>query len=139
LINVGDVQNQLLAVTNAHAFLKESGTYLMIENSKQALNKINDVRKTFGLQDIEERWHNTFLHEETFFPQISSLFTLAQTINFESTYFLISRTLNAALTPEGTEVDFYSKLNQLAAKLPQLGDYSPRKLFVLKKIGEAHV
>jgi len=139
LINVGDVQNQLLAVKNAHAFLKESGTYLMIENSQQALRKINTVRQQFGLPDIQERWHNVFLDEETFFETIAPYFKVCETINFESTYFLISRTLNAVLTPEGETVDFHSKLNQLAAKLPPLGDYSPRKLFVLKKIGEAHV
>lgn len=134
VINVGDVHNQLKAVKNAHAFLKESGTYLMIENSQQALRKINVVRQQFALPDIQERWHNTFLDEETFFPQIALYFDCVETINFESTYFLISRTLNAVLTPEGTDVDFHSKLNQLAAQLPPLGDYSPRKLFVLKKV-----
>ena len=135
LINLGSLENQVIAVKKMHSLLKSSGMYLMFENSFQPLENINAVRKEFALSPIEVRWHNNYIDEMAFFPLIKQHFSLVATVNYASTYFLISRTLNALLTLPGGEIDYMSTLNHLAARLPPLGDYAPAKLFVLQKIG----
>ena len=96
------------------------------------LSKVQNIY--FGLPEILERWHNNYIDEEMFFPKITEYFQLREVVSYQSTYFLLSRTLNALLTPEGEEIDYLSKLNQLSRKLPSLGDYSPAKLFILKSL-----
>ena len=133
LINLSTTDNMISAVRNIHSLLQEKGIYLMFENSLQALENLNQVRRTFAMPDIQVRWHNIYIDEHKFFYAIAGEFELIETVSFASTYYLLSRTLNALLTPPGTEISYMSELNQLSAKLPSLGDFSPVKLFVLRK------
>lgn len=133
LINLVSIEDQVRAISNIYEVLKGKGIYLMIENSLQSLNNLNAVRETFGLEGINVRWHNVYIDEDQLFPKIESFFSIKDIIPFASTYYLISRTLNVHLTPEGEAIDYLSKLNMLSAKLPILGDYAPVKLFILNK------
>ncbi|MCS0674057.1 class I SAM-dependent methyltransferase [Cytobacillus firmus] len=133
LINLISIEDQIKAITNIYQILKDKGIYLMIENSMQSLNNLNAVRETFGLEGINVRWHNVYIDEDRLFPKIESYFSIQDIIPFASTYYLISRTLNVYMTPEGEPIDYLSRLNMLSAKLPILGDYAPVKLFILKK------
>lgn len=134
LINLKTIENQILAIQNIHSVLKQKGTYLMFENSQQSLKNLNEVRNTFSLPDIEVRWHNIYIDEHRLFPAITEYFSLSQTVSFASTYYLISRTLNALLTPQGEQINYMSEINRLSARLPALGDFSPLKLYVLEKV-----
>lgn len=133
LINLPSYEEQLSAVRNIHSALAPGGTFLMAECSNQSLANLNSVRAGYDLTPIPERWHNLYLDEERFLGEIRDLFTLESIDNFNSTYFLISRTLNAILTPPGEQADYLSPLNLAASRLPALGDYAPLKLFILKK------
>ncbi|HDT6579569.1 TPA: class I SAM-dependent methyltransferase [Bacillus cereus] len=133
LINLVSIEEQEKAIANIYEVLKGNGIYLMIENSIQSLNNLNTVRAIFGLEKINIRWHNLYIDERKLIPKIEPYFTVVNVIPFASTYYLISRTLNALLTPQGEEIDYMSKLNVLSMKLPVLGDYAPVKLFILKK------
>ncbi|MFB9761512.1 class I SAM-dependent methyltransferase [Ectobacillus funiculus] len=134
LINLVSIEEHIQAIANIYEVLKENGIYLMVENSIQSLNNLNVVRETFDLEKINVRWHNVYIDEYQLIPKIESYFTLVNVIPFASTYYLISRTLNALLTPEGEAIDYMSKLNVLSAKLPIIGDYAPVKMFILKKL-----
>lgn len=134
LINLQTIDNQITAIRHIHSVLKDQGTYLMFENSLQSLENLNEVRRTYALSDIEVRWHNIYIDETLVFPAINDCFKLLQIDSFASTYYLISRTLNALLIAPNEEVDYNSHLNKLAAHLPALGDFSPLKLFVLEKV-----
>jgi SAM-dependent methyltransferase len=134
LINLGSLDNQALAIKNLWPLLKKDGTLLLFENSVQPLKNINEVRRMFELPDIEVRWHNEYIDESKLFSAIEKYFKLVDTVQYKSTYFLISRTLNALLNVENGKIDYLSKLNHLASKLPPHGDYSPEKLFILKKL-----
>jgi ubiquinone/menaquinone biosynthesis C-methylase UbiE len=134
LINLENIENQTKAVENIEKKLKKGGRYLMLENSIQALNNLNEVRKKFNLTAIPVRWHNFYIDENQFIPILKRRYQVEEIRNFASTYYLISRTLNSILTPEDCEVDYNSEINMLASKLPALGDYSPLKLFVLLKM-----
>jgi len=133
IINLNTIDNQIAAIKNIHSILKENGLYLMFENSIQALENLNNARKTFNLPDINVRWHNIYVDEQKLFGAISDYFEVEETISFASTYYLISRTLNALLLGKDGQVDYMSELNKLSRLLPPCGDYSPLKLFVLRK------
>jgi SAM-dependent methyltransferase len=132
LINLESIDDQITAIDNIHNALKPDGTYLMLECTKEGLGNINAVREQFGLPLIEERWHNNYLGREII-KYIYCKFGHCEEVNFNSTYFLISRTLNALVTPEGQAIDYNSDINKYAAQLPPLGDYAPLKLFALRK------
>ena len=134
LINLTSIQDQLKAIKNIHLALKPNGIYLMMENFIEPLQNLNNVRSRYNLEPIEIRWHNLYINQEQFLDQISNLFSVVKVDNFASTYYLISRTLNAILNLKDNKVDYNSTLNELAAKLPSLGDFSPEKLIVLKKV-----
>lgn len=134
LINLKSLENQVLAFRQIHSVLKNKGIFLMFENSLQSLENLNGVRRSFSLPEIKVRWHNFYIDENRLFPEVGELFSLTGTVSFASTYYLISRTLNAVLTPPGREIDYMSEINRLSARLPALGDFSPLKLFVLEKL-----
>jgi SAM-dependent methyltransferase len=127
LINLDNTEAQIKAIDNVYNMLKPSGIYLMLECTKSGLHNINKVREQFGLGAITERWHNNYLTCEVLQYAVLK-FDLIEITNFNSTYFLISRTINALM---GNQYD--SEINKYAAQLPPLGDYSPLKLFVLRK------
>jgi len=127
IINLETIDDQITAIDNIYNALKSDGTYLMLECTKKGLKNINEVREQFGLSEIEERWHNNYLSREIT-KYIYCKFGNCEEVNFNSTYFLISRTLNALM---GNQYD--SDINKYAALLPPLGDYAPLKLFVLRK------
>jgi SAM-dependent methyltransferase len=133
LINLKDHADQIKAVQNIHSNLKKDGIFLMMECSKKSLECINVVREKFDLEKINEHWHNCYIDEERFLHDIQKYFSLQKVDSFNSTYFLISRILNALITDESGKIDYRSEINRLAANLPPAGDYAPLKLFVLKK------
>tara|TARA_Y100000310_G_scaffold344395_2_gene456944 strand:+ start:872 stop:1645 length:774 start_codon:yes stop_codon:yes gene_type:complete len=133
LINLETHEEQMEAVKNIHSNLKAKGCYLMIECSKKSLANINEIRTQYGLDQIAERWHNCYLEEDRFLKEIHPYFSVEKIDCFASTYFLISRTINA-LADSGP-INYLSRINELASQLPALGDYAPLKLFVLKKRG----
>lgn len=128
IINLESTQDQIKAINNINDTLKTHGTYLMLECTKSGLKSINDIRLGFGLPEIKERWHNNYLSDEVV-NYAKKIFNCIEVNNFNSTYFLISRTINALL---GYSYD--SDINKYAAELPPLGDYAPLKLFVLEKM-----
>jgi SAM-dependent methyltransferase len=133
LINLASHEEQLLAAQNIHSTLRPGGTYLMFECSKKSLANINQVRAQFDLPEIMERWHNCYLDEDRFLKDISPYFEVEHIESPISTYFLVSRTVNAVVGLAEGHIDYFSKINETAANLPAEGDYAPLKLFVLRK------
>lgn len=129
LINLSNFNEQKEAIKNIASFLKKDGIFLCIENTLEALNNLNQIRARFDLEPIKVRWHNCYFKERQLLEFVKEDFVCEKIDNFASTYYLISRTLNALMS----EGDYNSKLNVLSAKLPAMGDFSPMKCFVLRK------
>lgn len=130
LINLSGLDAQTTAIRHIFAALKPGGHYICLENTTDALKNLNSERAKFALPPISVRWHNCYFKEsELLFAAKEAGFLLASAHNFASTYYLISRTLNAVLF----DGDYNSALNQMAAKLPPLGDFSPVKCFLFVK------
>ena len=82
-------------------------------------NAIREVEEEMGIKGVELRFHQKFKHVEI--------------NNFNSTYFLLSRTLNALVAKNTKEIDYNSEINHYASKLPAFGAYAPLKLFKIRK------
>lgn len=132
LINLENFNKQKSAIKNIHSFLKKDGVYIMIENMLESLENLNQARAMFDLEPIKMRWHNCYFLQNELISFLEDYFVVEKIENFASTYYLISRTINAALAGGGS-VDYNSKINALAKKLPILGDFSPMKCLVLRK------
>ena len=134
LINVGDNENQLKALKQIHRVLKPNGIYLMCENTISGLNNINQARTVSGLSEIKTRWHNNYIDENLFSPHLNKLFNIIEENHFASTYYLVSRVVNAWICNENnSEPKYEDEINKMASKLPAAGEFSPMRLYVLKK------
>ncbi len=134
LINVGDFDKQVEALRQIHKSLDSNGIYLMCENVISGLSLTNKFRSKIGLSEIKTRWHNNYLDEEKFIPEIKKLYKIIQIDHFCSTYFFISRIVNAWLANQkGEEPKYNDPINEMAAKLPNIGEFAPMRLFILEK------
>lgn len=134
LINLENHKKQYEAINNICKLVKDGGLFLMMECTDKGLDNINRARAEYGLEILPiPPWNNCYMVEDDLVAFFKERFRSVEINCFNSTYYLVSRTLNALLTPEGEEIDYYSKLNEYAKQLPVMGDYSPCKLFVLRK------
>ena len=133
LINLPTREMQVAAIMRIHDMLRTGGLFLMMEDTLQGLQKLNSLRNIAGLYEIKTRWHNIYIDEDYVLDAIKNKFDLIEINNFTSTYYIGSRIFNAVQTTEGQEPDYLSKINVVAATLPDIGDYVYLKLLVLRK------
>ena len=135
LINLPDwpaQKNSILDLTN---LLASNGIYVMCENSQDGLDKVNIFRKRLGLDIIDPPWHNRYFKDfeidELTIPEVG----LEKIEYFTSTYYLLSRVVNACLADqEGIEPVYDSPVNQLALQLPPVGTLGQTRIWLWRKI-----
>jgi hypothetical protein len=106
----------------------------MCENSQDGLDQMNAVRESVGLSRITPPWHNRYLRdaeiEQTKIPGL----TLERIDYFSSTYYFLSRIVNAwQAAQNGREPDYDDPMNQLALKLPRLGKFGQGRIWLWRK------
>jgi len=134
LINLLDWSAQAKAIKDIIALLKPGGRYLMCENSRDGLDRINMYRESCGLSKINPPWHNRYLLEKEVNCLEIDGAKLTGVENYSSTYYFISRVVNAWLAAqEGIEPQYDAKINQLGLLLPPMGDFAQGKLWIWEK------
>lgn len=124
LINLADWPTQCRAIGALGAHLKPGGRYVMVENSQDALERLNAVRVPLGLAAVVPPAHNRYLREGEVAAARPPGLSLTDVRYFTSTYYFLSRVVNAALAAEkGEEPAYDSPVNRLASRLP--GDLVP--------------
>jgi len=119
LINLADWPTQCRAIGTLGAYLKPGGLYVMVENSRDALDRLNSVRVRAGLVAIVPPAHNCYLREDEVAALRLPGLSLTGVRYFTSTYYFLSRVVNAALAAErGEEPTYDSPINRLALRLP---------------------
>ena len=64
----------------------------------------------------------------------NKLFNIIEENHFASTYYLVSRVVNAWIhSKNNSEPKYEDEINKMASKLPAEGEFSPMRLYVLKK------
>ncbi len=137
LINLSDWDSQKQAIADITQHLRPGGRYVMCENSQDGLDKINSLRERIGLSKITTPWHNRYLRDDELtsahFPGIK----LEKVIFYSSTYYFLSRVVNAWLAArQGKEPDYDAPVNQLALLLPSLGTLGQGRIWLWRKIEE---
>ncbi len=134
LINLPDWQAQSMAIKDIIALLNPGGKYLMCENSQDGLDRINMYRESCGLNKINPPWHNRYLKEEEINHLKIQGAKLMGVEHYSSTYYFISRVVNAWLAAQdGIEPQYDATVNQLGLLLPPMGDFGQGKLWIWEK------
>lgn len=134
LINLPDWPSQLQAIKNIIELLRENGLYLMCESSQDGLDGINSLRKQLGLEVINPPWHNRYLRDHEITQAMIPGGRLVEINYFTSTYYFLSRIVNAWLAAqEGKDPDYNAPVNQLALHLPPKGKFGQVRIWVWRK------
>lgn len=137
VINLGDWPRQVRALLECRRVLKPGGLLLLSEATLQGWNRLNALRREWGLDDIPMPAFNNYLDQEAVVAAVSPELELVELVNFASTYFVGTRALKPLLArATGAPIDVASpdtEWNRWFAQAPQWGDYGTQKLFVFRK------
>lgn len=135
LINLSSWDEQKSAIIDLVNLLKDDGRYIMCESSIDGLREINDMRACHGLAEITPPWHNRYLRDSEIEELASSgSVALLDVRYFSSTYYFLSRVVNAALArDQGVEPSYDAPVNELAMHLPPIGKFGQGRIWVWAK------
>jgi ubiquinone/menaquinone biosynthesis C-methylase UbiE len=135
IINLPDWSTQKEAIIRLTDLLLPGGQFVMCENSEDGLDAINNLRELVGLEKIIPPWHNRYLKDveiESF--QIPGI-ALEEINYYSSTYYFLSRVVNAWLAKqEGEDPSYDSPVNKLALFLPSLEKLGQGRIWLWRKI-----
>jgi ubiquinone/menaquinone biosynthesis C-methylase UbiE len=135
LINLDSWRSQKKSIIKLVNCLKPKGSLVLMENSATGLKIINDYRSMLGLKKIKAPWHNLYLDDKRMLNFKIKNCKLIEVIPYSSTYYFLSRVVNASLANEkGMEPNYNAKINKLAFKLPSISDCAQGKIYLYKKI-----
>ena len=126
LINLLDRKRRENAMVGLCSLLAPRGLYVMCENSHDGLAEINRLRDRLDLPEIVPPWHNHYLDQadiDGFERAVKdvAVYLWGEDNDYSSTYYFLSRIVNAAMAAEeGREPEYDSFVNRLALKLPAL-------------------
>ena len=131
LINLPDWPAQEQALRDICALLAPGGVYAMCENSQDGLDGINKLRDCVGLPPISPPWHNRYLRDTELATVRMPGIRIEAVRHYSSTYYFLSRVVNAALAAgEGKAPEYESLVNRLALALPPIGDLGQGRLWL---------
>lgn len=137
LINLSGWEEQSKAIEDILACLNPGGHYLMCENSQDGLDAINNMREAIGLPKITPPWHNKYFREDDLDALRIPGAKLVDVECYSSTYYFLSRVVNAYLAAlQGEEPAYDSPVNELALSLPPIGDFGQGKLWIWERNGK---
>ena len=131
-------EDQKKAIQNIISNLKVGGKYVMVEDCEQSHNKLNIIRKSLGLYEIDQPWFNFFLDsDEVATWQSRKNIIIKGPMPIASTYYLMSRVIYAKLEQDkGTnseDLKYDSDINMLAYDIPNMGELGAPSLWVWKR------
>lgn len=134
LINL-QLEQQGMVVRAICSRLKRGGVYVAVEHSALGLTALNLLRRQVGLSDIEAPWHNVYLSEIAIRElSVADAVLEADAVDFSSTYYVMSRVINAWLAKrDGREPAYDAPINQLALQLPAMGHFGQARYWRWRK------
>lgn len=134
LINLPDWPAQRQALADITALVAPGGAYAMCENSQDGLDAINGLRVRVGLPVITPPWHNRYFRDAELTNVNLPGVKLEAVQHYSSTYYFLSRVVNAALAArENREPEYEAPVNQLALELPPVGEFGQGRLWLWRK------
>jgi ubiquinone/menaquinone biosynthesis C-methylase UbiE len=134
LINLKNWEEQRNAIAALTDLLLPGGIYVMCENSIDGLEAINELRRYAGLDSISPPWHNRYMMDAEIETLSLPGVSLVEINYFSSTYYFISRVINAWLSAkEGVLPSYDAPVNKLALSLPPIGKIGQGRIWVWRK------
>lgn len=135
LINLNSFAEQTKVLESFSDLLNKNGRILCCENSLTALKNINYARKKINLKKIVAPWHNKYIDNAKLIKFKFKKIRLVKLHEFSSSFYFISRILNAFNSKVQNTKKFDKKLNKLAYLIDQslVPGYSQNILFEFKK------
>lgn len=90
LINLASWDDQAAALENIRRILRPGGRLIMVENTNQAFQAMNDVRHGVGLAPVPQHWHNRFFDHDQLVGFMDGKFQLLRHYDF-GLYYLLTR------------------------------------------------
>ena len=140
LINICDTTERATAMVRLCNLLAPGGLYVMCENSQEGLDRLNRLRDGIGLSEIVPPWHNHYLDQSDIdaFERATegvAVYLWGEDNDYSSTYYFLSRIVNAAMAAEeGREPEYDSFVNRLALKLPAMGNLGQGRIWLWRRI-----
>lgn len=128
LINLPSWEHQKKAIENVRAVLRPGGIYVMIENTFEGHDVMNEYRAALGLRKISRHWHNLYFHHDQLMEFLRNRFHLVGHHTFGLYYLLTRVFMNKIACFEGFGKDavkdpIFSKADAAARKIQeQFGD-----------------
>lgn len=137
IINLGTAGEQAAAIRSLGERVRPGGLLLLSEATVEGWQRLNALRREWGLPDIGMPSFNLYLEEDAVVVAAGDDFALERVEDFASSYFVATRVLKPILAQAAAhEVDVAdpnAEFNRWASLLPTAGDYGAQKLFVLRK------
>ena len=109
----------------------------MCENSQDGVDRLNRLRVPLGLPEIVPPWHNHYLTNDDirgFAAALTDVEWIRGGGDYSSTYYFLSRVVNAALAAQrGEEPAYDSEINRLALRLPSMGDVGQGRIWLWRR------
>jgi ubiquinone/menaquinone biosynthesis C-methylase UbiE len=91
VINFMTWEEQKKVLQNVRGSLRPGGRYVMIENTFEGFEAMNEVRRAVGLPNVPiHDWHNYFLHYDQLMEFLEGKFAVEKTHTF-NLYYLLTR------------------------------------------------
>ena len=137
LINLPSDSDRRAALRGIAKLIRPGGVALISEATLGGWARLNALRAEWGLDAIPIPAFNRYIDESALASEAAPLLLLEETVDFASTYFVLTRLIKPLLARvPGVTVDPAdpeSEFNRFAAMLPAGGDYGTQKLFVLRR------
>jgi ubiquinone/menaquinone biosynthesis C-methylase UbiE len=137
LINLPSDSDRRAALHGIARLIRPGGIALISEATLGGWARLNALREEWGLEAIPIPTFNRYIDESSLASEAAPLLLLEETVDFASTYFVLTRLIKPLLARvPGVAIDPadpQSEFNRFAAMLPAGGDYGTQKLFVLRR------
>lgn len=138
IINLGNWDNQLLALKECVRVLKRNGRMILSEATVQGWRALNDFRNEWGLENIPMPAFNTYLDQEKVIMALERDCELIKVSDYASSYYVGTRVLKPLLIKAlGENIDAANpnmEWNNWFSEIPAAGKYGIQKLFIFRKI-----
>ncbi len=137
IINLPSWEQQLRGLRECARVLRPGGLLLLSEATEQGWNRLNALRREWGMPDISMPGFNRYLDQDAVVQALAGEVEVEEISDFASSYYVATRVLKPLLAARADVVvdvaDPDAEFNRWASMLPPAGDYGTQKLFVLRR------
>ncbi len=136
LQNLESLETQKNVFDKILSLLKDGGKFLYIESYLDGYTQLNQDRKNMQLTPLPIHEHLTLLTDD-FDNYVKEKMECVEMESLSSSYYLITRLLYSYIAHMNNEaIDYNHPIHQVAALVPQIGNYGPQKACLFQKFIE---